>query len=135
MKIQKQSLETPENDFFSEQAKKAAEGCYSGGKQFKDSNKPTQLRRFYDELLKWDEKVSAHEERFTELLPLIQMMRAKAAYARSRDLIDDTFSELFDSLIRSIDSKKTLHNASLFLEAFMGYLKYFNKINDKKAQA
>lgn len=59
------------------------------------------------------------------------MMRAKAAYAQSRDLIDQNFRDLFNNLIREVKSPKTLHAAKLFFEAFLGFEKYFESLNKR----
>lgn len=110
---------------FSDDALKAAEAC-----QDKNQNKSSQLRRFYDELVMWQEKVFAgnagketRQERFDDCLPYIQMMRAKVAYAEGRKLVNNAFSVMFDNLIKQIDSPETLKTARLFLEAFMGFKK------------
>ncbi|WP_295405666.1 type III-A CRISPR-associated protein Csm2 [uncultured Thiocystis sp.] len=50
-------------------------------------NKPSQLRRFYDELVMWAEKAKQHPERFEEYRPFILMLNAKAAYADGRELV------------------------------------------------
>lgn len=87
--------------------------------------------------MKWHEKVfnkqtaEEQEKCFRELLPFIQMMRAKAAYAQSRDLIDQNFRDLFNNLIREVKSPKTLHAAKLFFEAFLGFEKYFESLNKR----
>ncbi len=40
-------------------------------------NKPSQLRRFYDELVALQEKVGNEPERFARHLPFVQMLKAK----------------------------------------------------------
>jgi len=92
-------------------------------------NKSTQLRRFYDELVMWHEKVafeqSADKKRgkYRELAPYVKMMKAKVAYARGRDHVDESFEKLFAHVITQIDSPETLQHAKLFMEAFMGFYK------------
>lgn len=115
-------------ELFSDTASRAAYACAAG----RDKNKTTQLRRFYDELVLWDDKVDAaktdkRDERFNDLLPYIQMLRAKVAYAKWRNLVDDNFKTLFDRLIQQVKSKETLKTARLFMEAFMGYKKYLEQ--------
>lgn len=115
-------------DLFSDQALSAARSCNDPKK-----NASTQLRRFYDELVMWHDKVFAdaspekRKARFDAAIPYIQMLRAKAAYAKGRDLVNENFQELFDSLIRQIHSPEDLHTARLFMEAFMGFKKYLEK--------
>ena len=53
------------------------------------------------------------------------MMRAKAAYAQGRKLIDQNFRDLFNNLICEIKSPQTLHAAKIFFEAFLGFQRYF----------
>jgi CRISPR-associated protein Csm2 len=89
----------------------------------KRSNKPTQLRRFYDELVMWSTKVEQSEERFEEYLPFIRMMNAKAAYAKGRDLVDGNFVKLLSHSLGQVDSPKTLRQVKLFFEAFLGFYK------------
>lgn len=79
----------------------------------------------------WHEKVFSkqtaeeQEKCFIELLPFIQMMRAKAAYAQGRKLIDQNFRDLFNNLICEIKSPQKLHAAKIFFEAFLGFQRYF----------
>lgn len=92
-------------------------------------NKSTQLRRFYDELVMWFERV--HFERtpndraakYTEVAPFIQMLVAKVAYAKGREHVDECFESLFAHVIRQISDADSLRHAKLFMEAFMGFYK------------
>lgn len=125
--------ETVASDLYADQARRAADACNHGKN---GSNASSQLRRLYDELVMWYDKVFAkktpqeQEEAFQKYLPFIQMLRAKAAYSRGRKangktLIDETFYQLFDNLIRQIGKPENLKRARLFMEAFLGYKKYF----------
>lgn len=86
-------------------------------------NKSTQLRRFYDEIVLWHEKVSFDDSKFEEYLPFIQMIVAKAAYAEGRDLIDKSFFNFLKNLIEQVDSLQTFNTLKTFMEAFMGFYK------------
>ncbi|QGU33961.1 type III-A CRISPR-associated protein Csm2 [Thermochromatium tepidum ATCC 43061] len=86
-------------------------------------NKPSQLRRFYDELLMWVAKVEQAPERFAEYRPFILMLNAKAAYAKGRDLVDANFVALLNHCLRQAEDAKTLGQVKLFLEAFLGFYK------------
>ena len=92
-------------------------------------NKSTQLRRFYDELVMWHERVhfertpQEREAKFQEMVPFIQMLVAKVAYAKGRDHVDECFETLFAHVIRQISDADTLRTAKLFMEAFMGFYK------------
>ena len=55
----------------------------------RDGTKTSQLRGFYDELLRWEAKINdgdpgGAKDRLSKHLPLIRMMNAKAAYANGR---------------------------------------------------
>lgn len=86
-------------------------------------NKATQLRKFYDELVMWDQKTSLKPESFDEYLPFIKMLNAKVAYAEGRKLVDPTFVGLLNNGLKQVDSAETLHTFKLFMEAFMGFYK------------
>lgn len=93
------------------------------------TNNSTQLRRFYDEMVMWFERVhfertpQAREKKYEEVAPFIQMLVAKVAYAKGRGHVDANFDKFFASLIRQIEGVKTLQHAKLFMEAFMGFYK------------
>ncbi|MDO8940714.1 MAG: type III-A CRISPR-associated protein Csm2 [Methylicorpusculum sp.] len=89
----------------------------------RNSNKPTQLRRFYDEIVLWDSKVNQQPEKFEEYLPFIRMINAKVAYALGRKLVDPNFVKLINDGLRQVDSVDTMRHFKLFMEAFMGFYK------------
>jgi CRISPR-associated protein Csm2 len=49
------------------------------GKFDSKKNKSTQLRKYYDELCMWDQKIKQQPEKYKEFLPLIKMLNAKVA--------------------------------------------------------
>lgn len=111
------------SDLFSRQAELAARKCRSS----KTENKSTQIRRFYDELVLWHEQVKTApdpEAKFREIEPYLQMLRAKAAYARARKLIDEYFLVLVNALLDGIKGPASLENGKLFFEAFLGFRKF-----------
>ena len=94
-----------------------------------DKTKTSQLRRFYDELLRWEAKVNAGDpegakDRLREHLPFIRMMNAKAAYAKGRKLVGASFVDLLRRCLEQVnDDPDALRNSRLFFEAFMGFYK------------
>jgi len=94
-----------------------------GDRRASQINKSTQLRRFYDELVMWEEKVRQTPDKFDEYLPFIRMLKAKAAYAEGRKLVDGAFVDLIEQTIDFIKSAADLRTAKLFFEAFMGFYK------------
>ena len=69
-------------NLFSDTALEAARACTS-----LKENKPAQLRKFYDELVMWHDKVhfaqstEAKEAKFKEVSPFIQMMQRAAGWS------------------------------------------------------
>ena len=87
-------------------------------------NMPTQLRRFYDELVMWNERATMLDNDFQrDILPFVYMLKSKVAYAEGRGHVDKTFQQFINKLINQIHDKKTLNNAKLFMEAMMGFYK------------
>ena len=100
----------------------------------RDGTKTSQLRGFYDELLRWEEKVNdgdpgGAKDRLSKHLPLIRMMNAKAAYAngrkvQGRSLVGPSFVTLLRRCLEQVDDDPAaLRNGKLFFEAFMGFYK------------
>lgn len=101
----------------------AQEAQESSGKK----NKSTQLRKFYDELGMWHDKVFEHgsdrDARYRQSAPFIKMLCAKVTYAKGRGHVGEGFEKLFTHVVKAINSPDTLKQAKLFIEAFMGFYK------------
>ena len=110
-------------EIFSDIAQRAAQYI----KSHKNVNKTTQLRKFYDELAMWNDRVQLVREnkevKFKELVPFIKMLKAKVAYAEGRKHVDKNFSEVFNRCIDQANNVETLRDAKLFMEAVMGFCK------------
>ena len=103
----------------------------------KDETRTSQLRRFYDELLRWEAKVNDGDpdgvrNRLRRHLPFIKMMNAKAAYAKGRkaqgrSLVGMSFVTLLRRCLEQVgdtsEGPHALRNSRLFFEAFMGFYK------------
>lgn len=90
------------------------------------TNKPSQLRKFYDELTMWNERVQnadKPDEQYAKLAAFIKMMNAKVAYAKGRKHVDDNFAGIFTHCISEVKSAESLNHCKLFIEAFMGFYK------------
>jgi CRISPR-associated protein Csm2 len=116
--------ERPDAQLFSNCAEDAAKAVADPRAQL---NKSTQLRRFYDELVMWQEKVGSDQTKFTDCEPYIRMLKAKAAYAMGRQHVDERFRSTFNRLIDESKDPATLRQAKLFFEAFMAYYKVYSK--------
>jgi CRISPR-associated protein Csm2 len=116
------NLAKPQADLFDKTAKDTA---HEVARDSGPANKPTQIRRFFDELCMWETKVAQNRERFDDYLPFIRMMNAKVAYAFGRKpaLVNENFKAFFERCLEQIVDDKTLRYAKLFFEAFLGFYK------------
>ena len=117
-------IKTPTKELFDTLAHKCAKTIAESSDSI---NKPTQLRRFYDELVMWNERAAISDEAFQNALPFVYMMKSKAAYAKGRKNVDETFKSFLFTIINQINDQKTLNNAKLFMEAMMGFYKQYKK--------
>jgi CRISPR-associated protein Csm2 len=96
------------------------------GRPDSKKNKSTQLRKYYDELCMWDQKIKQSPDSYKEYLPLIKMLNAKVAYAKGRDLVDQNFVDLMRHCLNQVtEDKKTFETCKRFFEAFMGFYKMY----------
>jgi CRISPR-associated protein Csm2 len=115
-----QPLNQPLNvDLFNGTAKQAA-ATIAENRNF---NKPSQIRKFYDELCLWETKANLDPNRFADYLPFILMLNAKVAYAKGRRLVDSNFVKLLGDCLKQVKDLNTLRTCKLFLEAFLGFYK------------
>jgi CRISPR-associated protein Csm2 len=106
-------------ELFNNVARQAAEAIAEN----RNANKPSQIRKFYDELCMWETKVSLEPMRFDDYLPFILMLNAKLAYAKGRRLVDANFVKLIGDCLKQVKTPETLRICKLFFEAFLGFYK------------
>ena len=111
-------------ELFDANAQKIAETL---AKARREENSYTQLRRFYDEVVDLQERVEENPQSFAELLPVIRMLNAKAAYAKGRKKVDDNFVRFVKSSVDQIKTVKDLHTFKTLFEAVMGFYKALRK--------
>lgn len=119
-------LKCPSADLFDQQAELFAKSLCTKNERgyLPDTDKPSQLRRFYDQLVQLDERIKQVPADFETLLPEIRLLNAHIAYAHGRKLVSDTFRRQMQHIIRSIEgTPDTLHTARLFFEATLGFLR------------
>jgi len=87
----------------------------------KNANKRTQIRKFYDEVVRLDMEAKTREGEWHNVAPLVHMLTAKAAYAKGRNLISDGFLDFIRHSVGQINSPKDLSVFANFFEAFMGF--------------
>lgn len=100
------------------------------------TNTPTQLRKFYDEVIRFDQIIKTKPEEFDQLLPYIKMLNAKAAYARAREsggkpLISQKFRDFISGTLKNINTREDFDVFSSLFEAFMGFYKFEYEENKK----
>ena len=87
----------------------------------KKHNKRTQIRRFYDEVVRLNAEARSKDANWHEILPLVNMVVAKAAYAKGRDLVSDTFLNFVRDGVKQVQTPEDLNVFANFFEAFMGF--------------
>jgi len=107
-------------ELFDTNAKEIAE-IFSKAK--KEVNSYTQLRRFYDEVVDLQERIEENPSLFTQLLPLIKMLNAKAAYAKGRVKVDDNFVLFIEKSLVQIKTARDFYVFKTLFEAVMGFYK------------
>ena len=88
-----------------------------------NKNKSTQIRRFYDELVGWQERIDGDADKFKQFEAFIRMLNAKVAYAKGRGLVGDEFERWFRECIKATTSATALNHFRLHFEAVLGFLK------------
>lgn len=124
-------------ELFGNEAKRTAVRMLEDKSVDSKMDKPTQVRRFYDEIALWSDKIQSKADSdaaFRDALPYIRMMKAKLAYAYGRKLLSEDFVSTFTHIINQIDSPKTLKNAKLFFEAYLGFAKAIEQQKKDKSQ-
>ena len=114
---------------FSSQAENLALEIKKENEQNKNTNKRTQIRKFYDEVVRLDMEAKAREEEWFNIVPLVHMLTAKAAYAKGRSLISDGFLDFIKHSVGQVNSPKDLSVFANFFEAFMGFYRLYGPKN------
>lgn len=96
-----------------------------------NSNKPTQIRKFYDEVLRFNSIIKTNPEEFDNVLPYLKMLNAKAAYAVGRkNLVSVKFKQFISESLSQIKDKDDFNAFVGLFESFIGYYKfYYEKSN------
>lgn len=113
-----------------DEAKKFAEGIINMRKKQEDAY--TQIRRFYDELVRIQTKSKDDNDSFDKYLPAVYIIASQAAYAQARGKLSASFEKFIVENIRAITIKDDLDKFILYFEAILGYLKYFEKKNKNR---
>jgi CRISPR-associated protein Csm2 len=90
-------------------------------------NKGTQLRKFFDEILRLNTQAQLPGADWNLILPQVHMVIAKTAYAYGRDLVSKSFVDHMRQGIEQIETQEDLRIFTNHLEAFTGFYKMYNK--------
>ncbi len=112
-------------DLFSSQADVLAKSIFEEGNN--KTNKPTQIRKFYDEVLRFESMLKTNPNEFENILPYLKMLNAKAAYAMGRDLVSKGFKDFIATSLNQIKDKDDFDAFAGLFEAFMGYYKFYDQ--------
>ncbi|SDN98399.1 CRISPR-associated protein Csm2 [Desulfonauticus submarinus] len=118
---------------FSEIAEKKAElidrVALRNKKGDKQNNKSSQLRKFYDELFKINQRGMNYNNNEWQkiILPQLHMLIPKAVYAQGRKLVTHHFVDMIKNLITQVKTKDDLQLAVDFFEAFIGFYRIYRE--------
>jgi len=113
---------------FSEEAKKIADILNLSKKDDKNKNKPTQIRKFYDEILKYKTLIK-DENDFKKYHAYINMLIPKAAYSKGRNLVTQEFTEFIKYSLSLINDYKDF---IVFVNLFESIIAYYKELNPKE---
>ncbi len=88
-------------------------------------NNPTQLRKFYDEVVRFGTILRSDPGSFEKALPYLKMLNAKAAYAMGRELVSKSFKDFISESLGQVKDGDDFEAFEGLFEAFMGYYKYY----------
>lgn len=120
-------------ELFSKTADAWAEKLAGDQKSKNKKNRRSQLRRFYDEILRLnaickESRGAKDPHQWDRIFPYVHMLIAKAAYARGRNLVTDDFVEFLQASVDQIKEPADLDVFANFFEAMMAF--YRNYRND-----
>lgn len=114
---------------FSAGAEKLAKRIGADNEKMRSLNKRTQLRKFYDEVVRLAGLSKSRPDEWPHILPMVHMLTAKAAYADGRKLISSNFRDFISGSVEQIHTPEDLNLFSSFFEAFMGFYRLHGPSN------
>lgn len=90
-------------------------------------NRRSQIRKFYDEILRLNSLVKRDQRDWDGILPYVNMLIAKVTYAWGRDLVSDDFVNLMRKCVEQVKTPEDLEVFATFFEAFMGFYRKYGK--------
>lgn len=93
------------------------------------TNKRSQVRKFYDEVLRLNSLARTAQEEWEYIVPYVNMLIAKATYAQGRKLVTEDFVGFMKNSITQIQGPQDLDVFCNLFEAFMGFYRKYCKSN------
>ncbi len=88
----------------------------------RNRNKRTQIRRFYDEVLRFEQDAKTlGPEKWPDILARLHLLIPKAAYAQGRELVSEEFVKFIKESVKQVQSREDLTVFANLFEAFMGF--------------
>ncbi len=112
---------------FSSVAEDWASKVYKSGERERDKNKRSQLRKFYDELLRLNALAKMSPGDWDDIHPYVNMLIAKVVYARGRNKVTREFEDMLKYCISHVQEDKDLDVFANFFEAFMGFYRQYGE--------
>lgn len=113
-------------DLFSTTAEELAKSLSRAGDRV---NKRTQIRKFYDEVLRLNSITKTSSQDWDNILPYVNMLIAKATYAQGRNLVTEDFVKFIRNSIEQLQLPEDMEVFASFFEAFMGFYKKYRPSN------
>jgi len=92
-------------------------------------NKRTQIRKFYDEVVRLNTLSRSNPKDWENILPYLHMMIAKAVYAEGRKLVTHDFVSFIRESVGQVKTPGDLDVFSTLFEAFMGFYRKYGPSN------
>lgn len=117
---------------YSDQAEALAKELADDIKSSRKVNKRSQIRKFYDEVLRLDtEAKGIQKDKFEEQILLrLNLLIAKAAYAQGRELVSPNFVKFIKDWIDQVNKDHgKMKDFATFFEAVMGFYRLHGPAN------
>jgi len=96
-------------------------------------NRRTQVRKFYDEVVRLNTlaKQTGDQDQaaWDDILPYLNMLIAKAAYAQGRNLVTEEFVQFIRGSVIQVGERKDLDVFTSFFEALMAFYRKYRPSN------
>lgn len=89
----------------------------------RNMNNSSQIRKFYDEVVRLNDKVKSRADSWYEVLPYINMILAKVTYARGRKLVNEVFVNMMKTCVGQVKEPQDMTVFANFFEAVIGFHK------------